>query len=80
MRAKQSRDDRRTVGGAKWGTSPLTSDVEYTDEQREFLAAVAAYKLKYGRSFPTCCELLDVLKSLGYRKDAAPAAGGEDGR
>jgi hypothetical protein len=41
---------------------------EYSDEEREFLAAVDKYKQK--RRFPTLCELLAVLKGLGYRKVA----------
>lgn len=50
------------------GISPLTSDVEYTDDEREFVMAVDRYKRKTGCRFPTCREFLHVLLSLGYKK------------
>jgi hypothetical protein len=34
----------------------------------EFATAVAAYKESSGRLFPTCSELLEILKALGYAK------------
>lgn len=46
---------------------PATAEVQYTDEEREFLLAVQAYK-RAGRQFPTCREVLAILLSLGYRK------------
>lgn len=50
----------------------LTSDVEYSDEEREWLQAVDAYRRKHKKTFPTCSELLALAKSLGYRKVAEP--------
>lgn len=47
---------------------PTTSDRDYSDEEREFLLAIEAYKTRTGRKFPTWCEALDVLRSLGYAK------------
>jgi hypothetical protein len=41
---------------------------QYTDEQFEFLRAMEHYKRVNRRPFPTCCEVLEVLKRLGYRK------------
>ncbi len=38
-----------------------------TDEQ-EFTLALQAYKQTSGRLFPTWCEVLEVLKGLGYTK------------
>jgi hypothetical protein len=34
----------------------------------EFLKAIDAFKRKSGRGFPSWSEVLDILKSLGYRK------------
>jgi hypothetical protein len=52
--------------------SPLTSDIHYTDDEREFLMAIDRYKRTHGRPYPTGAEVLAVLKGLGYRK-AEPA-------
>ncbi len=41
---------------------------DYTDEEREFLRAMDAWMKRTGRRFPTFCEFLAVVKSLGYRK------------
>jgi hypothetical protein len=47
---------------------PCTTDREYKPDEWEFLQAMEAYKASSGRKFPTWCEALEVLKSLGYRK------------
>lgn len=41
---------------------------EYTREQVEFLLAVDRWKREKRRPFPTLCEYLFILTSLGYRK------------
>ena len=41
---------------------------EYTPEQLEFLKAIDA--LKRGRPFPTWIEVLNLLKSMGYKRPA----------
>lgn len=48
------------------------SDIEYSDEDLEFLRAIQDFKKAEGRPFPTWSETLEVLKSLGYRKVAEP--------
>ena len=40
----------------------------YTDEEREFMMAMDAYKRKNRRPYPTWAEVLAVVHSLGYRK------------
>lgn len=47
---------------------PSTCDVEYTPEQLELLRAMDRYQRETGRRFPNYCEVLDVIKSLGYVK------------
>jgi len=48
--------------------SPITSDQNYTSDEVEFMNALAEFKRASGRTFPTCSEILGVLKSLGYEK------------
>jgi hypothetical protein len=51
---------------------PATAEPAYTDEERDFLAAVHAYKVRNDRPFPTWREVLAVLAALGYRRVAPP--------
>ncbi len=44
--------------------------IGYTEEEFEFLKAIDRYKRIRNRPFPTCCEVLMVLKSLGYAKQS----------
>jgi hypothetical protein len=41
-----------------------------TDDETEFLLAVAAYQKRFNRRYPTWLEVLHVLRCLGYRKTA----------
>lgn len=38
------------------------------DEALEFIQAIETYKHEKGRPFPSWTEVLQILKSLGYRK------------
>lgn len=44
---------------------------DYTAEETEFIRAMEEYRRRY-RPFPTCVEVLGVLKSLGYRHPDYP--------
>ena len=48
---------------------PTTCERDYTAEEIEFMRAMDEYKRKAGRQFPTWSEVLEVLKSLGYKRD-----------
>ncbi len=48
---------------------PVTTDRHYDPDEVEFLAAVQEYQRQTGRKFPTFCEILAVVKSLGYSRD-----------
>ncbi|MSR25451.1 MAG: hypothetical protein EXS06_00315 [Planctomycetaceae bacterium] len=48
---------------------PTTCDRDYGLEEVEFMQAVECYKRASGRMFPTCSEILEVVRSLGYRRD-----------
>jgi hypothetical protein len=45
---------------------PTTCEREYTAEEIEFMQAMDAYKRANGRMFPTCSEILEVIRSMGY--------------
>jgi hypothetical protein len=47
---------------------PTTCERDYSGEELEFMSAMDAYKRSSGRMFPTCSEVLEVLRSLGYEK------------
>jgi hypothetical protein len=46
----------------------IVEDMEYSDEEREFFVAVDRFKLEANDQFPTCRDLLRIIKQLGYRK------------
>lgn len=52
---------------------PTTCERDYTADEVEFMQAVERYKRCTGRAFPTCSELLEVVRSLGYRRPAITA-------
>lgn len=45
---------------------PTTCERDYNDEEIEFMQSLDAYKRSSGRMFPTCSEILEVIRSLGY--------------
>jgi hypothetical protein len=49
---------------------PTTCERDYSNEEREFMMAYEVYKRSSGRNFPTCSEILEVVRSLGYSKAA----------
>lgn len=54
----------------------LTALDVHSEDEAEFLRAMADYQKRTGRKFPTWSEALAVLKGLGYRKvDGGGAAG-----
>jgi hypothetical protein len=53
---------------------PTTCERDYTQDEIEFMHALDEYKHKSGRMFPTCSEILEVVRALGYVKLSAEAA------
>ncbi len=51
---------------------PTTCERDYNDDEIDFMRAMDDYKRRSGRQFPTWSEVLEVLRSLGYRKVAEP--------
>lgn len=52
---------------------PTTCDRDYSQDELEFMQAIESYKRRSGRMFPTCSELLEVVRSLGYERVVVPA-------
>jgi hypothetical protein len=69
--------ERRTKTPRRRQIDPTTCERDYTDDEVEFMNAMEQYKRSSGRMFPTCSEVLEVLRALGYVKMpmlAAPAS------
>jgi len=47
---------------------PTTCERDYSGDEIEFMRAMDYYKRFSGRMFPTCSEILEVVRSLGYAK------------
>ena len=47
---------------------PTTCERDYSVEEVEFMNSMDEYKRKSGRMFPTCSEVLEVIRELGYVK------------
>ena len=45
---------------------PTTCERDYSIEEVAFMNAMDEYKRTSGRMFPTCSEVLEVIRSLGY--------------
>ena len=68
---KDRRDER---GERRRQIDPTTCERDYTNDEIEFMKAMDQYKRDNRRPFPTWSEVLEVLRSLGYRKIAEPTA------
>jgi hypothetical protein len=60
--------ERRKKVNRRRQIDPTTCERDYTDEEVEFMNALDEYKRKSGRMFPTCSEVLEVVRGLGYVK------------
>jgi hypothetical protein len=58
---------------------PTTCERDYSGEEVEFMQALDAYKRTSGRMFPTCSEILEVIRGLGYVRLPATAVILDDG-
>jgi hypothetical protein len=59
---------RRVKVARRRQIDPTTCERDYTPDEIEFMGAMDEYKRRNGRMFPTCSEVLEVVKSLGYEK------------
>src|SRR5262245_39908152 len=51
---------------------PTTCERDYSDDEIEFMNALDDYKRRSGRMFPTCSEILEVVRALGYGRQSRP--------
>ncbi len=63
--------ERREKVNRRRQIDPTTCERDYTECEVEFMNALDDYKRKSGRMFPTCSEVLEVIRSLGYMKVSA---------
>lgn len=45
---------------------PTTCERDYNQEELRFMRALDDYKRSSGRMFPTCSEILEVIRDMGY--------------
>lgn len=60
--------ERRTKVQRRRQIDPTTCERDYSDDEVGFMNAMDEYKRKNGRMFPTCSEVLEVIRGLGYVK------------
>ena len=60
--------ERRAKVNRRRQIDPTTCERDYSDEEVEFMSALDDYKRRSGRMFPTCSEVLEVIRALGYEK------------
>ena len=65
---------RRVKVNRRRQIDPTTCERDYTAEEIEFMTALDAYKRTSGRMFPTCSEILEVVRKLGYERRAGAEA------
>lgn len=58
--------ERRVKVPRRRQIDPTTCERDYTGDEIEFMQAMDAYKRANGRMFPTCSEILEVIRNLGY--------------
>ncbi len=68
-RAKNAAEKRRTSERRRL-IDPTTCERDYNDEETDFMKAMDRYKRENRRPFPTWSEVLEVMRSLGYRRVA----------
>jgi hypothetical protein len=65
--------ERRVKVQRRRQIDPTTCERDYNNDEIEFMQALDAYKRTSGRMFPTCSEILEVIRNLGYVR-VSPAA------
>lgn len=64
--------ERRAKVNRRRQIDPTTCERDYTNDEIEFMQALDAYKRSSGRMFPTCSEILEVIRDLGYSRGGSP--------
>jgi hypothetical protein len=69
--ASERRQGERRRTPRRRQIDPTTCERDYSAEELEFMRAMDDYKRASGRMFPTCSEILEVIRALGYAKPVA---------
>lgn len=72
--ASERRTSERRKTPRRRQIDPTTCERDYSNDEVEFMHALDAYKRANGRMFPTCSEILEVVRALGYVKQDVPVA------
>ena len=64
--AQEQRTTDRRKTNRRRQIDPTTCERDYSGDEIEFMQALDEYKRNSGRMFPTCSEILEVVRSLGY--------------
>ena len=72
LKIEENKEPRRKVQRRRQ-IDPTTCERDYSQEEIEFMNALDEYKRNSGRMFPTCSEILEVFRSLGYMKQSHEA-------
>ena len=65
---ERRKTERREKVNRRRQIDPTTCERDYSYDEIEFMNAMDEYKRTSGRMFPTCSEVLEVIKKLGYEK------------
>lgn len=65
---EQRKAPRREKVERRRQIDPTTCERDYSEQEVEFMRAMDEYKRRAGRQFPTWSEVLEVIRSLGYRQ------------
>lgn len=71
VKVERRKLERRVKVNRRRQIDPTTCERDYTQDEIEFMQALDAYKRSSGRMFPTCSEILEVIRGLGYDKRPA---------
>jgi len=71
---RSGKDRRAEKGERRRQVDPTTCEKDYSEDEIIFMKAMDQYKRANRRPFPTWSEVLEVLRSLGYRQVEAPTA------
>lgn len=71
VETEQPKMERRAKVNRRRQIDPTTCERDYTNDEIEFMQALDAYKRSSGRMFPTCSEILEVIRDLGYTRSGA---------
>jgi len=68
VKVERRKLERREKVNRRRQIDPTTCERDYSEDEVEFMNALEEYKRKSGRMFPTCSEVLEVIRGIGYAK------------